>query len=439
MRFFKSPASKVTQPAPSAEADPESGIRRGSGGDSAANSPGSWESRTRRRVLRYGGDQPKVTSFLGNQPSDEYRAEVASPTGNRHSRELTGSPPSRESSRGSGVSAIETKLTSWREYDRIHLLTEEVGISRKESEQYLRDSLRFAKETLEATYHALTQEARRGRPSLNAAQVRETIRALGTKESWNQLLQSHNIANTEATQRAVNDLVACIARLDTDDVSVESAKALLSDVEFLRREVSQALHASKDMLPRAYARELITTSRQVATEVMIGLTAASATAEFSGAPLVPEVVYTALGIAVASSLKELYRNTTAKLLNTYGSTKTRLREYHQRLIIAIRDLESFIPWLARSNPALPDALETVRSVHLATVFLVGYVDQLAVAVVWPGRDRYRGILQSIRSLLDKVGHLAAREDMRSIDEILLDLDRFRNLLEGFSEAINSLA
>jgi hypothetical protein len=121
--------------------------------------------------------------------------------------------------------------------------------------------------------------------------------------------------------------------MDAGDVSTEFTKTLLEDIEFLRAEISRALHMDRGMLPRNYARELIVTSRQVATEVMVGLTAASTKSELAGTPLVPEVALTALGLAVASSLKQLCRKAATNLLRIH-STKARLREYHNRLIRA---------------------------------------------------------------------------------------------------------
>jgi hypothetical protein len=206
-----------------------------------------------------------------------------------------------------------------------------VQAGRKEYEDYLRDSLRFANETLETTSKALTQETRRSRQVLDPAQVRETIRALGIKESWNQLLESNSIEITEAIRSAIKYLVERIRVMDAGDVSTEFTKTLLEDIEFLRAEISRALHMDRGMLPRNYARELIVTSRQVATEVMVGLTAASTKSELAWTPLVPEVALTAL--AVASSLKQLCRKAATNLLRIH-STKARLREYHNRLIRA---------------------------------------------------------------------------------------------------------
>jgi hypothetical protein len=375
---------------------------------------------------------------VGRDFDGKDQAAAASSTDNRVIHEGTGSSRRRESGVGAeAISAIEADLGRWREHDRGVLLTQEVGASREVYEQHLRGSLRFARETLDAAYNALTQETGRSKSALNPAQVRETIRALGTEESWNQLLQSHDIVITGAIRDAVSDLVARIGRMDADNVSAESepAKALLKDIEFLRGEISQALRTSRGMLPRGYAQLLITTSREVATEVMVGLTAASTTAELAGTPLVPEVVYTALGLAVASSLKELYRRSVARLLRIHSSRR-RLREYHRLLISAIDDLCRCIPWLATSKPPLPDALATVSTVRLDAVFLLGCVDQLAIAIVWPGRDRYRRILDSIRELLDEVGRLIAGEVTRDIEEIGHDLAHCKDLLEGCSESIN---
>ena len=128
----------------------------------------------------------------------EGQAAASGSTGNRVIREGIGSSRQVESGFSPrAMSAIEANLASWREHDRLILLTGELGASHEVREEHLRSSLRFARETLDAARNALTQETRRRRSVLNAAQVRETIRALGTEASWNQLLQSHNIVITE--------------------------------------------------------------------------------------------------------------------------------------------------------------------------------------------------------------------------------------------------
>lgn len=347
-------------------------------------------------------------------------------------QERTASSGSHEAPEAIGaISAIETNLKSLEHV----LLEDEVRKSRKVSEQHLRESLRYAKETLEATHSALSQETSRTRPTFNEEQVRATIRELGTEESWNQLLQSHNIPITDAVRSAVTDLIARISIMDEHDVAPESREALLGDIEFLHKEISRALHSAKGTLVRRDARELINAARRVATEVIVGLTATSVTAEFAGTRLMPDVVYTALGLTVASSLKELYRKTAADLLRTH-SAHARLREYHRRLIRALNDLCNFLPWLERSNPPLASSLEVIRNVHLDTVFLVGCVAQLTIVVSWPGRDRYRGIIDAIRPLLDEVDHFLAGEAMRDINDLQRELEMNRDLLEGCSESIN---
>ena len=128
----------------------------------------------------------------------EGQAAASGSTGNRVIREGIGSSRQVESGFSPrAMSAIEANLASWREHDRLILLTGDLGASHEVREEHLRSSLRFARETLDAARNALTQETRRRRSVLNAAQVRETIRALGTEASWNQLLQSHNIVITE--------------------------------------------------------------------------------------------------------------------------------------------------------------------------------------------------------------------------------------------------
>ena len=316
------------------------------------------------------------------------------------------------------------------------MLEDEIRASREGSERYLRESLRFAKETLDSAHRALTQEKRRSKTVLNPAQVRETISALGTEEPWNELLRIHNIANSEATQQAVRDLAERIARMDSGDISQESFEALLGDIEFLRREISRALHATTGMLSHGHARELIRTARRVATEVMVGLVATSTTDALGGTLLVPGVVYAALGSMVASSLNQLYQKAAAKLLRVHSS-QARLREYHRRLIRAVYDLASSLSWFERSDPP-PGALETVRNVHFGTVFLVGCVDQMAVAISGLGRDRYRGIIFSIRSLLDELDHFITGAVIRDIGDIREDLDTQRKLLEDCTDWINTL-
>jgi hypothetical protein len=356
------------------------------------------------------------------------------------SRERGGSPRQGESGEGAeAIRALETNLASWREHDRILMLEDEVRASREGSERYLRESLRFAEETLDSAHDALTQEKRRKGPVLNPAQVRETIRALGTEESWNELLRIHDIADNEATRQAVEDLADRIKSMVAGDVSPESIEALLGNIEFLRREIARALRATHGMLPRGNARELIRTARRVATEVLVGLAATTTTDALGGTLLVPGVVYAALGSMVASSLNQLYQKAAAKLLRVH-SAQVRLREYHRRLIRAVYDLASSLSWLARSDPPPPGALETVRNVYFGTVFLVGCVDQMAVAISCPGpgRDRYRGIIFSIRSLLDEVGHFFAGAVIRDIGDIREDLDTQRKLLEDCTDWINTL-
>ena len=91
-------------------------------------------------------------------------------------------------------------LSKWAQYDRGRLFQEEVQASSEASDRYLRESLGYAKRSLDAAHHSLVEHAGLSMPvsgeaEVRQAQIRETIRALASEADWHRLLRSAGLAS----------------------------------------------------------------------------------------------------------------------------------------------------------------------------------------------------------------------------------------------------
>jgi len=323
---------------------------------------------------------------------------------------------------------------TWAERDELLLLLKEIQESRPTSERYLRDSLRLAKQSLAAAYKAVTGEAQRlarandAGADARAAAVRETVRALADETAWRALLTAHDLGASEDAQRAVSRLAQAIGQLNGRDRVEPDFAALLRDIGFLRSEVDRVAGAV-NTTPHAYVQDLIDTSRTVGAQVAIATAASSFQDQLAGVSPMPDVIYAGLGLAVASAVAQLYRKVSQRLaaLTVPGQFK----QLHRELISALQQLNSFLPWLARSTLPLASALDTLRNVHLGTTFLVSRLDQLAVRALVLRRDDYRTILKDARSALGDIHLILTENSTKHIPTIRTKLNGVIVRLEQF--------
>jgi hypothetical protein len=310
----------------------------------------------------------------------------------------------------------------------------EIRSSKEKSEQYNKAALRIAGKTLDTAYNALTMVAL-GNTRLIPEQVTATIKALQDNGWWDDLLRNRNLADNDAAKTAILDLAKRVASLDADKISSGSITRLRTDIDFLRKEITFASHQATGSMSPGLIHQYVTAAYSVASQVMVGLVAASATAGAAGARVVPEVIYTAIGLTVASSMAEIYRQASRRL--KARTILAQLQKCHHELVEAVGDLAIFLLWLAGPGPPDEDALGTVRSTRLAAGFLVSHVEQLALAFTWPERKAYRDALHAIRTLLDELHYVIDGQtggDVQETQQELLDanarLQEFSRLIDG---------
>lgn len=332
------------------------------------------------------------------------------------------------------VSELNQRLLQLNEHQD-SLCIEEICASKQKSEQYQRAALRSARNSLDAARSALVME-RLGRRNLDPEQIRATVAALQDKAWWDELLRSYGLDENETAKAAARDLAERVAGLQANRISVNSLSLLIADIDFLRKEIDLASHQA-GLLSPGLVREYITAASSVASQVMVGLAAASASAEASGANVTPDVIYSAIGLAVASSLTEIYRRASRNL--KARTIHAQLQRYHYEVVDAIRDLASFMPWL--TGPPLPseEAVHAVRSACLAAGFLVSHVEQLALSFTWPERGNYRDALHALRTILQKIHNITVEQRYQEIQEMQTELENANGRLREFNPWIDGLA
>ena len=184
---------------------------------------------------------------------------------------------------------------------------------------------------------------------------------------WDELLGSHQLADNEAAKAAARDLAGHVASFETDEVSTDSLTRLLADIDVLRKEVIFASRQAAELLSPRLVHQYVTAAYSVASQVMVGLVAATATAGAAGANVVPEVIYSAIGLTVASSMAEIYRRASRGL--KARTVLAQLQKYHHELVEAVGDLAIFLLWLAG-----PDPNGVKLSLHRCKI------------LAWPGED-----------------------------------------------------
>jgi hypothetical protein len=343
----------------------------------------------------------------------------------------------RTRSRSESAAQLEGNLLKLKEFQDA-LRKEEVLNSRTKSGQYFKEALIAARESLDTAYRSLARETKYYR-RLSREQVIGTITALQNSAWWSDLLESHQLASNEGARVAARDLVARIATLDPDNVSSGSLTHLLTDIDLLRKEITVAIRQADGLLSPGLIRQYLTAAYNVTSQVMVGLVAASATAEASGAKVVPEVIYSAVGLTIASSMAEIIRRASRRY--KAHTVLTQLQTYHHELIAAVEDLATFLSWLIEPGPADDIALDTVRSTCLAAGFLISHVEQLSLALTWPERGGYRDALRKIRIALDGARHFTNEQYNRDIGNIQRAQQELRDAnarLDSYSHIVDDL-
>ena len=234
-------------------------------------------------------------------------------------------------------------------------------------------------------------------------------------------------------------MAARIATLDPDNVSSGSLTQLLADIDFLRKEITVAIRQADGLLSPGLIRQYLTAAYNVTSQVMVGLVATSATAEAAGAKVIPEVIYSAVGLTVASSMTEIIRRASRKY--KAQTILVQLQKHHHELIEAVEDLDAFLFWLVEPGPADDVALDTVRSTCLAAGFLISHVEQLSLAFTWPERGGYRDALRKIRIALDEIRNYTNEQHARDIGNIERAQQELRDtnmILGSYSHIVDGL-
>jgi hypothetical protein len=308
---------------------------------------------------------------------------------------------------------IAQPLADWARFDRGLLLKEEVTARSEAADQFLRESLDYAKRSLDAAHKAVTEQAATVPMSeghearTREAAVRETIRALARDADWLKLLAGTELRADETLRQAVRALAKSVEALKPcDPVSAATPDfgALLAAIEFLQAEVARAMAAAGTDLPRQYLRDLLRTARRVSTQTALAIIAASVQSDLQGTKFIPGVIFTGLGAAVANSVAELFAAVTHKTRSVTPAAQ--MKQLHRQLISAVRDLRDMVPWLEAAR-FLPEVNDSVDKVRLGTVFLVSDLDQLAIRLLKVGRKGYRDLLEEVRDWLDDVQLLVA--------------------------------
>jgi hypothetical protein len=386
------------------------------------------------RAAAEGTGTPKA-SRLGVGAPDESGREITSPEMPDFFRIFERQSEERRlKGRLESASQLAQNLLKLKEYQDA-LRREDILQSRPKSTFYLRTALNAAKLSLDTAYDSLTREAIYHK-ELNRDQILGTIVALQDRAWWDDLLRSRQLAANEGATAAARDLAQCISTLNPDDVSSEDITRLLANIDLLRKEITSAVRQTDGILSPGLVRQYTSAAYNVASQVMVGLLATSVTAEVSGAKVVPEVIYSAIGLTVASGMTEIFRRASRRF--KAHTVLTQFQTHHHELIEAVEDLDTFLPWLKEPGPVDDVALETVRSTCLAAGFLCSHVEQLALAVIWPERSGYCGVLHEIRAVLDEIRHLSAEEHNGDIQRALQRLRNEKIRLEEFSRTVDNL-
>ena len=313
-------------------------------------------------------------------------------------------------------------------------LEEDVKKSKEQREDWLRDSWRIARETLDVAREALIRQDKRARNDFSAEEVRATVNVLQNEAMWNDLLRIHNLADNDAAKAAAHELIVCIKGMETAQVSPDALPRLIDQIDSLRKQLAIVSRHPSASLPHGVVHDFLKATSKVSSEVTVGLIAVSTAAEVGGAQIVPEVVYTAVGLAVAATVKQLYKRVARKLRNR--TIPAQLKRYHPELVASVGQLARFLPWLALDPPP-EGALETVQSAHVAAIFLVTHVEQLANAFAWPDRLSYLKALHFTGEQLNGIRNIAAGQ-RGGISQPQPDLPEACKQLHEFDDCIRRL-
>ena len=294
---------------------------------------------------------------------------------------------------------------------------------------YERQSLQVARETLEAADHALVTQIGHEPSELPEAEIQSAIDTIANSP-WHELLQQLGLADDEMANALAERLSQAIAKRKTAEV-LGSYEKLLVDIRSLREIVEASL---LEIPSPGFVRQLLDVTYTFGLSVTIGGAAAAASAEAVGGNLAVDIVSGAIGALTTLSLTDLYRKASREL----RARKLPLKKYHYELIEAILRCYIFLRGLSGPDPPRDDEIEAARSVLLSTEFLVGYVEQLAIALPGLERNTYYEILADIRRRF-----VDGRTDLASLDakprtSTCQGFWNAYSLLKGFSSTIDRI-
>lgn len=318
-------------------------------------------------------------------------------------------------------------LTSHAEY--LSRLERDIHANERTIIVHERQSLLVARETLEAADDALVVQIGHEPSELPEAEIQSAIDTIANSP-WHELLQELGLADDEMANALAERLSRAIAKRKPAEV-LGSYEKLLVDIRSLREIVEASL---REIPSPGFVRQLLDVTYTFGLSVTIGGAAAAASAEAVGGKVAVDIVSGAIGALTTLSLTDLYKRASREL----RAKKLPLKKYHYELIEATLRCYIFLRGLSGADPPRDDEIEAARSVLLSTEFLVGYVEQLAIALPGLERNTYYEILAGIRNrFVDARMDLASPDAKPRTSTCQGFWDR-HSLLKGFSSTIDRL-
>jgi hypothetical protein len=325
------------------------------------------------------------------------------------------------------VQLRETRITEQASFARVN---------EQQAEKYLRASLRVAVKTLDTAYDAL-QEVKSNGGVPNAAEVEKTIGMLSDTKLWDELLQTHGIAEDSTARGAVRHLAERIEKMSAGEVRPDSLQALLKDIDLLRQVIVLTLRQKGMLLSPSVVRECLSATSSIGMEVAVGLIAMLASSEAAGArPARIAVVCAAIGIGAGSTAKQVWNRLTCTA--RAHTIEAQLQQHHHDLLDTIGDLVIFLGGLIGDGPPTEKQRTLVLNVNLAAKLQANHLEQLAASTSLPQREEYCSELAQVKERLDEISRVVTAEDRQAANADIQKIRGARASIELFTRGIDEL-
>jgi hypothetical protein len=313
--------------------------------------------------------------------------------------------------------------------EQLSQLEKDITANKNLATEYTRKALQTAGETLRVADDALAAQINRQPSEFAGTEIQRAIATIA-RSPWASLLEELGLADNETARSVAQRLSNAIAEMTPADVP-GSWNKLQADIKALREIVGVAL---QDIPSPGFVHQLIDVTYTFGLNVAIGSAAAAASAEAVGGSLAIDVVSGGIAAVTTASLTRLYRRASRE----FRARSLPLKRYHHELMAAALKCYITCRGLAGSDPPRQDEIEAARRVLLATEFMIGYVEQLDIALPGLERKTYREILVGIRN---KLNHARAHLVGMNADSLASDAQSFseaHSSLDGFTPTIDGL-